>query len=57
MCQTNSSCFCGCSTHGNSCFSTFSTKRKIEKLEKYLKCLDEKKRDIEEAISEMKEGR
>jgi len=43
---------CGCKNHIHSIF--FSKKKKIEQLKHYLTCLDERKRDIEDAITELK---
>ncbi len=46
---------CGCHCHSGFGIGVFSKKKKIEMLEKYLDCLDEKKKDIQEAIKEIKE--
>ena len=52
---------CNVSNHLNSCscYSScgtqfWSKKKKLEVLEHYLECLDEKKQDIQEAINEIK---
>ena len=46
---------CDCHCHSGFGGHVFSKKKKIEMLEKYLGCLDEKKQDIQEAIKEIKE--
>ncbi len=53
---------CNCNTHKQShCCGhgigpqLWSTKKKIEVLEHHLECLDEKKKEIQDAIDELKE--
>lgn len=53
---------CNTLTHSNNCSCNltcgtqfWSKKKKIEVLEHYLKCLEEKKQDIQETINEIKE--
>ena len=44
---------CCCENSYNSNF--FSKKKKIEVLKHYLECIDEKKKDIQDAINELNE--
>ena len=46
--------FHGCSCHSSYGTQFWSKKKKLEVLEHYLECLDEKKKDIQEAIKEIK---
>ena len=46
--------FHGCSCHSSHGTQFWSKKKKLEVLEHYLECLDEKKQDIQEAIKEIK---
>jgi hypothetical protein len=55
MCGTVHADICGCYCHSGYGLQVFSKRKKIEMLEKYLDCLDEKKKGIQEAIKEIKE--
>ena len=46
MCVTTHTDICSCHSHGGFGAPVFSKKKKIEMLEKYLNCLNEKKKDI-----------
>jgi len=52
MCLSNSD---NCCLERSSMQNFMSKKKKIEVLEKYIECLDDKKEDIKEAINELKQ--
>ncbi len=47
----SNNCFCG----GSYSSQLWSKKKKIEVLEHYIECIDEKKKDIQETIKELKD--
>ncbi len=47
--------YTGCCCESNYNSNIFSKKKKIEVLEHYIECIDEKKKDIQEAIKELKD--
>lgn len=47
--------YTGCCCESSYSTNIFSKKKKIEVLKHYIECLDEKKKDIQEAINELNE--